>query len=104
MALNYLGWIATNRDAFDDIRIKSALGKKFVPAMGAATIFLILSQQLFRRVLKDFDELVADNFALLFRINHSAQFFQKTFGGIDIFEFHVKIFSEDPLYHFFFAG
>src|SRR5438132_3938652 len=104
MGLNHLGRVATDRDTFDDVGIKSALSKKFVTAMGAATILLILRQQLFRRVLKDFDEFVTDDFAFLLRINHPAQEGEKTLGGIDVFELYVKIFLEDPLDNFFFAG
>ena len=104
MSLNYLGRVATNGNTFDDVGIESALGKKFVTTMGTGTIFPILGQQLLRRVLKNFDELVADNFALLFWINHSSQEREKTVRGIDVFELHVKILSEDPLYDLFFAG
>ena len=55
-------------------------------------------------MLKDFDKLVAYDFALLFRINHPVQEGKKTLGGIDVFELYVKIFSEDPLHNFLFAG
>src|SRR5437868_14156838 len=104
MGLNYLGRIATDRDTLDDVRIESALGKEFVTAMGAGTILPVLGQQLFRRVLKHLDEFVADNFALLLRVNHVPQKGEKTFGGIDVLKLYVKIFSEDPLYDFFLAG
>ena len=42
MSLNHLGGVASDRDAFDDVGIKSALGKEFVTTMGAGTILLIL--------------------------------------------------------------
>ena len=55
-------------------------------------------------MLKDFDELVADDFAFLLRVNHPPQEGEKTFGGFDVFELHVEIFSKDALHDFFFAG
>ena len=54
-------------------------------------------------MLKDGDEFVADNFAFRFRIGHAFERVEETLGGINIFEFDVKIFAEDALHHFFFA-
>src|SRR5437764_566659 len=104
MSLNHLCRIAGDRDAFDDIRIESTLSQKFIATMSAATILLIFGQQFFCRVLKDFDEFIADDLALLFRINDPAQEGEETLRGINIFELHVEIFPEDSLHDFLFAG
>src|SRR5438874_7858413 len=72
--------------------------------MRATPILLIFSEQFLRRPLKDFDELITNNFAFLLRIGHSAQEAEKAFGGVSVFESHVKIFLEDPLHDFFFTS
>ncbi len=60
MTLDHLRWIALDRDALDHVRIKCALCEKFVAAMSARAVSSVFLEQLFSRVLKHLDELVAD--------------------------------------------
>ena len=102
MTLDHLRRIALDRDAFDHVRIKCALGEKLVAAM-SATVFSVFFEQLPSRVLKHLDKLVADSLSFGFRIGHPLQQRKKTFARIHIFQTHMKIFSENALDDFFFA-
>ena len=99
VTLDHVRRISSNRNALDHIGIKRALREKTITAVFIA----ILGEQFFGRVLKDRDELVADDFAFCFRIGHAFECIEKTIGSIDVFEFDLKIFAENALHHFFFT-
>src|SRR6476646_3608647 len=103
MALDDVSGIAADGDAFDHVWIESALGEKVVTAMSLRSVLLVFGEQLLRRVLKDFDEFIADDLPLLFRIGYPAEFAQETFGGVNVFEADMEILAENALNHFFFA-
>src|ERR1700719_2304071 len=97
MALDYLRGIAADGNAFDHVGIKCALREKFVAAAFVSSIMLIFGEQFFRRVLKHFNKLVADNFPFLLGIGHAAQFRKETLAGLDILQTHMKIFTKNAL-------
>ena len=113
MRLDHLRRIAADGNAFDHVRIKRPLREKLVAAMSATgwtrrgefvgAVLSIFREQFLSRVLKDFDELVADDFAFLLGIGHAAELGKKALGSIDILETDVKIFAEDALHDFFLA-
>src|SRR5437868_2012501 len=108
MALDYVGRVATDRHALDDVRIKRALRQKPVlwsrscgrgtdvfevhrltmasPSFGRlkADVTLVFSQQLLSRMLENVNEFVADNFSFLFRINNVAKLRQEPLAGVDV--------------------
>src|SRR5260370_23680260 len=103
MTLDARGGMPADGTASDYIRIECSLGKKFVAAVFVSSIMSIFGEQFFRRVLKYFNKLVADNFPFLLGIGHAAQFRKETLAGIDILQAHMKIFPKNTLHHFFLA-
>jgi len=55
------------------------------------------------RISNYFYELVADNLFASLRIHYPRSFVRETFRSIDVFEFNVKVFAENPLNDFFLA-
>src|SRR5882724_2580980 len=103
MTLDHLRGIALDRHTLDHVRIQCALCEKFVAAMSARAVSPVFLEQLFSRVLKHLDELVADSLSFALRVSHAFQQCKKTFARIHIFQTDMKIFTEDTLYNFFFA-
>ena len=103
MRLDHLRRVAADGNAFDHVGIKRALGEKLVAAVFVGAVLFVFGEQFLGRVLKHFDELVADDFSFRLRIGHAAQFGKKAFRRVHIFETDVKIFAEDALHHFFLA-
>src|SRR4030095_1805355 len=116
MTFDHLRGIALDRHALNHIRIKSALREKFVAAVPALcpaerslrgefalAMSLVFLEQFFGGVLKYFNEFIADQLSLRFRIGHSLEQPEKTIAGVHILQPHVKILAENPLYHFFFS-
>ena len=71
MTLDHLRGIAFDRHALDHVGIKRALREKLVAAVFARAIFAIFLKQFLSRVLKYFDEFVADDFSFLLGIGHA---------------------------------
>src|SRR5437016_14447509 len=104
MALNDGRRISANRNAFDHVRVKSPLREKFVGTVSATgrtrcgefarLVLSILGKKFFRRVLKHGDEFVADDFSFPLGIGYALERFQKTLGGVDIFQTNMKVFAE----------
>jgi len=98
MTFDHLRGIALDRHALNHIRIKSSLRQEFVAAVPAGrtagrirrgkfalAIFLIFLEQFLGGVLKYFDEFIADQLALGFRIGHSFEQREKAIAGVHIF-------------------
>ncbi len=103
MALDHLRRIALDRDTLDHIWIKRALREKFVTAVFARAVSTIFFKQFLGRVLKYFNEFVADDLAFLFRIGYAFERAEEALAGIDIFQSHAEIFAKNALHHFFLA-
>src|SRR4030095_1738487 len=116
MTFDHLRGIALDRHALHHLRIKSALREKLVAAVSARctagrtrrgefalAISLVFFEQFFGGVLKYFNEFIADQLSLRFRIGHSLEQPEKTIAGVQLLQPHVKILAESPLYPFFFS-
>src|SRR5438552_17925104 len=97
MALDHLRRIALDRNALYHIRVKRALREKFVTALFARAVSAVFFQQFPGRVLKYFNEFVADDLAFLPRIGDAFERTQESFAGIHVFEAHMKIFAKNAL-------
>src|SRR4029077_6307126 len=102
MALDYVRRIAADGDTFDHIGIKRSLREELKLLIGFRGV-LVGFGKVDNRIFEYFDELVADNLSLFLRIHYSAQLCQETFRSINVFEFNVKVFAENPLNDFFLA-
>src|SRR5438067_13396298 len=101
MSIDDLCWIASDRDALNDVRVKRPLSEKFVATVFAGFVLPILLKQFLGRVLEHLDELVADQFSFGFWIGHSFKQREKTLAGVDIFQSYVEILAENTLHDFF---
>src|SRR5207237_10332984 len=101
MTLNHLRGIPIDRHALDHVRIKRALGEKFVTAVSATgrircgeftrAFPAILLEQFLGRLLKYLDEFVADDFTFGFWISHAFEQREETLTRIHVFQTHMKI-------------
>src|SRR6266496_3785331 len=115
MALDYLRRIALDRYALDHIRIKRALSKKLITAVSATpesfrgcgefarTVPLVFFEQLLGRMLKHFDEFIADQLSFRFRVAYAFEQIEKALACVHVLQTDVKIFAENALHDFFFT-
>src|SRR6266542_6869030 len=115
MALDYLRRIALDRYALDHIRIKRALSKKLITAVSATpesfrgcgefarTVPLVFFEQLLGRMLKHFDEFIADQLSFRLRVGYAFEQREKEFARVHVFQTYMEIFAENPLHDFFLA-
>src|SRR6266567_1306014 len=103
MALDYLRGIASDRYTLNHIRIEGALREKFITTVFPIAVSSVLLEQFLGRVLKYFNELVADQFSLRFGIGHAFKQRKKTFAGVHVFQTHMEILAENALHNFFLA-
>src|SRR5437764_14983400 len=97
MSLDDLCWIASDRDALNDVRVKRPLSEKFVATVVAGFGLPILLKQFLGRVLEHLDELVADQFSFGFWIGHSFKQREKTLAGGDVFYSYGELLDENTL-------
>src|ERR1700737_399791 len=84
--------------------IKRSLRQKTIAGVAFRVVLPVLLQQLFGGLLKNLDELVADNFSFLLGIGDSPKFRKKSRAGVDVLEADMEVFTEYALDDFFFAG
>ena len=85
VALDYAGRVAIQRNAFQNIRINRSLAQEGGMDSGGG-------------FSKDFDEFLADDFPLLFRIGDSLELIEEAVRGIDIVQVHGKGAGKDLLH------
>ena len=103
MTLNHLRGIPPDRHALDHVRIKRALGEKFVTAVFTRAFPAIFLEQFLGRLLKYPNEFVADDFSFGFWIGHAFEQREETLTRIHVFQTHMEIFAENALHDFFLA-
>ena len=103
MTLNHLRGIPIDRHALDHVRIKRALGEKFVTAVFTRAFPAIFLEQFLGRLLKYPNEFVADDFSFGFWIGHAFEQREETLTRIHVFQTHMEIFAENALHDFFLA-